>query len=1715
MKVNIDMKLNKNKNPEKDYLEKNSDNILNTKTDNKLNKQDIMDNMVDGKKWVWIPCNKKVYKAGYILADEENFTKVQANVIENVLTSDVYKMNPPKYEQTEDLAALSYLNEYSVLYNLETRYASKHIYTYSGLFLVALNPYHALNIYGDDLKRRIIESTNRGRKLGDRPSIFNNLSNTTANIMENSTLCRGKTNINSSRTLPPHIFAVANEAYQSMVAGQHNQSILITGESGAGKTENTKRVIEFLTYAVDGEEGRSGFDIKQALTSTNVILEAFGNAKTVKNDNSSRFGRFVQIKFRDNQICGAKIEKYLLEKSRVVGPGPGERNFHIFYYLLKGLSADEKTRLGLTDNIVDYACLRDSASTPRGVDEAAEFVRVEQAFAEVGVAETRFLLYRALALVLHLSNLDFTDCPGGGCTAEPQKVRRVCDLLNITEDSLLRVIVKPVIHAGCEDVVGRRGAAAARAVIEGLMKTVYEWLFDRLISAINTRLDSAFDTFIGVLDIAGFEILKNNSFEQLCINYTNEKLQQYFNQHMFVLEQELYRNEQILWDFLDFGVDLEPTIALIESTYPIGVLSYVDEECVMPCADDNTLLEKIRTVAGVETVPLRKSFCIQHYAGRVEYNVNGWVRKNKDTESEELFGLILESMCRTCDNSETNMNCRDGYVGDVLQTHSIGMSTRVKKGVFKTVAQSHRESLNWLLRRLRETQPHFVRCIIPNTRKCRDEFDRAVVLNQLRCNGVLEGIRISRLGYPSRMLFAEFNDRYAVLSKNTSNVDIADDTVKDTVKDIANDTAGNTGFRSTTCSDSIGISSCAINKPTTLPRKETLKLLKHLRIPETQFRVGRTTIFFRQGVLGDLEDLRDNKIHAVALAIQRLLRSKLEVRRAGLDSERLIAVKQLQQDARACLTLLRSRWWSLFLKIQPLLDVKHAEDERKRYAEELAAVRKEVATVRREAEEQAAAREIQEVALQNMRGELARYESERIESAELVQKLLVEKKELSEKVALEKNQVILEKEKVLSELVEEKKIREKEKQAFSLEKNKVEKEHGLLVSELEMLRKCEQNHFDRQQRLEQELAEKGEAEKYTGGEIEKYKDMLQTKDFNYKALEEKYKALEATNEKTESIVNKSKDEYKILEDKLKILQDKYNSLENNYNLLQDNYANLEATYKTLKNNHGTLSNQLTQCKEDLHVANDRLSDKQSAYDRFKEQNEHIVASLRQDLVYQRERNNKTQNLFTELKAMQNVSTVVAEPTVVVSADGKAIAKLRSRLAATEKMVNDLKRDKEALYAENLELTQNKLNEIFASENEANRAKAALANEIRRLEQENRGLRNELATLSPSGSECSDDAGYERLLLVVDEERRQRMNVAKRVVELESANLLLENELNTAREAVVVSNENESLTKHVVALAVDLEKVRKALRRVSEVFSVRFMALLENLSGDFADLRAEWLSDKSKLVEKGLRAEEATLALASEVKTKERVMSELAQCRTKIECAQVEQKVAAVNIRELEQHIAKLELRHAEREEEVSEMRMKYNEAVSGYATAAEDYERKRNELYEKIIHRDWSKLDNELARVRKECKTRMIEMSEELVKLRDQNDELMIECAKKKKEVEELSDFVANNMVFSRNVSELRDEDLVREHLVSSFVVDKDALRASEWKTLVDAKCMKCQNMVVPNDDSKLRELLLLKTRDMELESLRLRQVERDVVESNKIIETLKLCLSSSIKSKK
>ncbi|KAI9118645.1 hypothetical protein K1719_010977 [Acacia pycnantha] len=685
----------------------------------------------------------------------------------------------------EDMTRLAYLNEPGVLYNLQRRYALNDIYTYTGSILIAVNPFTKLpHLYDIHMMEQY-----KGAPFGE---------------------------------LSPHVFAVADASYRAMMDEGQSQSILVSGESGAGKTETTKLIMQYLTF-VGGRAAGDDRTVEQQVLESNPLLEAFGNARTVWNDNSSRFGKFVEIQFDSNgRISGAAIRTYLLERSRVVQITDPERNYHCFYQLCSSERDAEKYKLGHPSH---FHYLNQSKTYElEGVNSAEEYMKTRRAMDIVGIChEDQEAIFCTLAGILHLGNIEFS--PGkehDSSVIKDEKSRfhlqMAADLFMCDVNLLLATLCTRSIQTHEGSIVKALDCNAAVAGRDTLAKTIYARLFDWLVEKVNKSVgqDKNSRIQIGVLDIYGFECFKDNSFEQFCINFANEKLQQHFNEHVFKMEQEEYSKEEINWSYIEF-IDNQDVLDLIEKR-PIGIIALLDEACMFPKSTHQTFSTKLFQHCRCHPRLAKEKFSetdftISHYAGKVTYHTDSFLDKNRDYVVVEHCNLLSSSKCP--------------FVGELFPQLPEESSSR-SSYKFSSVASRFKQQLQALMETLNSTEPHYIRCVKPNSLNRPQSFENSSVIHQLRCGGVLEAVRISLAGYPTRRTYSEFVDRFGLIAPE---------------------------FMDGSCDE----------------KTTTAKILQKLKLEN--FQLGRTKVFLRAGQIGILDSRRAEVLDNAAKCIQRRLRT--------------------------------------------------------------------------------------------------------------------------------------------------------------------------------------------------------------------------------------------------------------------------------------------------------------------------------------------------------------------------------------------------------------------------------------------------------------------------------------------------------------------------------------------------------------------------------------------------------------------------------------------------------------------------------------------------------------------------------------------------------------------------------------------------------------------------------------------------------------------------
>merc|ERR1712142_1055380 len=766
-------------------------------------------------------------------------------------------------EKCEDMANLTFLNDASVFHNLEVRYKAKLIYTYSGLFCIVVNPYKRYPIYTQTVVKMYL-----GKRRNE---------------------------------VPPHLWAITETAYRNMLQNNKDQSMLITGESGAGKTENTKKVISYLAMvATSGKKTGKKVSLEDQIVATNPILESYGNAKTARNDNSSRFGKFIRIHFTaSGKLAGCDIVSYLLEKSRITEQQEVERSYHIFYQLIQEFGqgicdGGLRGKCQLTSDIYDYNYVCQGKVKVDSIDDNEELEYTEDAFNVLGFGEQeKFDCYMLTAGVMTFGGIEFktkgrddqAECENTGPDTFPGEAAQAC---GIDAFAMVKAFCKPRIKVGTEWVTKGQTCEQATNAVGGIARAIFDRLFKWLIEKCNdTLIDATLkkNNFCAVLDIAGFEIFEYNGFEQIPINFVNEKLQQFFNHHMFVVEQEEYVREGIDWVMVDFGMDLAAAIIMFEK--PMGIWAILEEESLFPKATDKSFEEKLKASPGKLPVFLKPAsktdknahFAISHYAGILSYNVTGWLEKNKDPVNDSVVEVF-----KSTSSVALLVHLWRDHPGQPTTAPKEEGKKKKKGGGGKTVSSVYLVSLGELMTTLHSCEPHFVRCLVPNTHKKPGEVEPPLIMHQLTCNGVLEGIRICMRGFPNRMLYPDFRMRYACLGQAE-------------------------------------IASSSDNKVA------VYALMDRVNFPRERYRLGHTLVFFRAGALAKLEEERDELV----LKWLRMIQGEVFKRIRGAVWEKKRDQRELlvvcQRNFRKYMALRDWGWFVIIQKTRPLIGLPNPEEE--------------------------------------------------------------------------------------------------------------------------------------------------------------------------------------------------------------------------------------------------------------------------------------------------------------------------------------------------------------------------------------------------------------------------------------------------------------------------------------------------------------------------------------------------------------------------------------------------------------------------------------------------------------------------------------------------------------------------------------------------------------------------------------------------------------------
>ncbi|XP_026492061.1 myosin heavy chain, muscle isoform X42 [Vanessa tameamea] len=1453
----------------------------------------------DGKKACWVPDEKEGFVQGEIKATKGDLVTVNlpGGETKDFKKDLVAQVNPPKYEKCEDMSNLTYLNDASVLYNLKQRYYHKLIYTYSGLFCVAINPYKRFPVY-----------TFRCAKL-----------------------YRGK----RRSEVPPHIFAISDGAYVNMLTNHENQSMLITGESGAGKTENTKKVIAYFATVgaaqkKDPTQDKKG-SLEDQVVQTNPVLEAFGNAKTVRNDNSSRFGKFIRIHFGPSgKLAGADIETYLLEKARVISQQALERSYHIFYQMMSGSVSGLKDMCLLSNDIYDYYIVSQGKTTIPNVDDGEECLLTDQAFDILGFTqEEKDNVYKITAAVMHMGCMKFKQ-RGREEQAEADGTEdgeKVAKLLGVDCPDLYKNLLKPRIKVGNEFVTQGRNKDQVTNSVGALCKGMFDRLFKWLVKKCNETLDTKQKRqhFIGVLDIAGFEIFDFNGFEQLCINFTNEKLQQFFNHHMFVLEQEEYTKEGIHWEFIDFGMDLLACIDLIEK--PMGILSILEEESMFPKATDQTFVEKLNNNHLGKSAPYLKPkppkpgcqaahFAIGHYAGNVGYNITGWLEKNKDPLNDTVVDQFKKGANKLLVEIFADHPGQSGDAGAGGGGKGAG-GKRAKGSAFQTVSSLYREQLNNLMTTLRSTQPHFVRCIIPNELKQAGLIDSHLVMHQLTCNGVLEGIRICRKGFPNRMVYPDFKLRYMILAPAAMTAE----------KD---------------------------------PKEAARKCLEAVQLDPESYRIGHTKVFFRAGVLGQMEELRDDRLSKIVSWLQAYIRGYLSRKDFKKLQEQRLALQVVQRNLRKYLQLRTWPWWKLWQRVKPLLNVTRVEDEIAKLEEK---AQKAQEAFEKEEKLRKEVEALNSKLLEEKQALLASLEGEKgslSETQERANKLQAQKADLEgqlrdtqDRLTQEedaRNQLFQAKKKLEQEISGLKKdVEDLELNIQKSEQDKATKDHQIrnlndeiahqdeLINKLNKEKKLQGesnqktseelqaaedkvNHLNKvKQKLEQtldELEDSLEREKKLRGDVEKQRRKVEG---DLKLTQEAVSDLERNKKELEQTIQRKDKEISSLTAKLEDEQSLVSKVQKQIKELQARIEELEEEVESERQARAKAEKQRADLARELEELGERLEEAggaTSAQIELNKKREAELSKLRRDLE---EANIQHESTLANLRKKHN----------------DAVAEMGEQLDQLNKLKAKAEHDRASCY--------NELNNTRAAIDQVAREKAAQEKIVKQLQHQ---LNEVQGKADESNRTLNDlDAAKKKLSIENSDLLRQLEEAESQVSQLSKIKVSLTTQLeDTKRLADEEARERATLLGKFRNLEHDLDNIREQVEEEAEGKA--------DLQRQLSKANAEAQLWRSKYESEGVARSE-----------------ELEEAKRKLQARLAE---AEETIESLNQKVVALEKTKQRLSTEVEDLQLEVDRATA-IANAAE----KKQKAFDKIIGEWKLKVDDlaaELDASQKECRNYSTEL---------------------------------------------------------------------------------------------------------------------------------------------
>ena len=1132
--------------------------------------------------------------------------------------------------------------------------------------------------------------------------------------------------------VPPHLWAITETAYRNMLTNTKDQSMLITGESGAGKTENTKKVISYLAMvASSGKKTGKKVSLEDQIVATNPILESYGNAKTSRNDNSSRFGKFIRIHFTTSgKLCGCDIESYLLEKSRITQQQEVERSYHIFYQLLQPFVADMKDKCCLTSDIYDYSYVSQGKVTVASIDDNEELEYTDSAFDIIGFTnEEKWDCFKLTAGVMSCGEMKFIQ-KGRDDQAEPGELdfpKKIATLFGVDCNAMLKAFCKPKIKVGTEWVTKGQTVENATNGVGGIARAIFDRIFKWLIIKCNdTLIDKSMKkaNFCAVLDIAGFEIFEYNGYEQISINFVNEKLQQFFNHHMFVVEQEEYVAEGIDWAMVDFGMDLAACIIMFEK--PMGVWAILEEETLFPKSSDKTFEDKLKSQLLGKAPPFAKPqsktdknahFAIIHYAGTVSYNVTGWLEKNKDPVNDTVVDVLKQGSCALL------VHLWRDHPGQSNPPEEDKGKKKKKGSGPKTVTSVYLVQLAELMGTLHSTEPHFIRCLVPNTHKQPGAVETELIMHQLTCNGVLEGIRICMRGFPNRMLYPDFKSRYAILG--AAEIASSDDN-----------------------------------------KTSVYALMDKISFSRERYRLGHTKVFFRAGALAGLEEARDE----IVLKLVRYMQGqcyghiKRKVFQVKFDQRELMKV--VQRNFRKFMSMRNWGWFIIIQKTRPLIGQINLEQELAMLEEKANAAYgayQEALEVTKQLEQENKEIEKEKVALQKQleseQGNLSVYTDRQAKAAALKADLENQLAKAQNKLAQTENErqaltgdrkamdgeiVGVKKdledlELALQKVEQEKTNRDHNIRSLSDEVsqqdeviNKLNKEKKMIgdnqAKAYEDLQAAEEkvNHLNSiKSKLEStqgELEDAGNREKRARGDLEKNRRKVEGE---LKMAQETVTELETTKRDLENIISRKEKDISVLNSKLDDEQCLVAKVQKSIKENQGRVEELEEELEAERQARAKAERQRSDLAGQMESLGERLNDASgatSAQIELNKKREAEVGKLRKDIE---EARIQSESVLLNLKkkhqdAIQEMSEQIDQLTKMKSKIEKDKSKIQSEITDARAATEEIGRAKASSEKSNKNLLTT-LNDLSKKVEEANMTLGDFESQKRRLAAENADL----------------------------------------------------------------------------------------------------------------------------------------------------------------------------------------------------------------------------------------------------------------------------------------------------------------------------------------------------------------------------------------------------------